>query len=222
MNILIEQGIKVISLTILLGMTLPVSAQDSAAPASGAACPAATGECACEHGAGKHGAHHGKGGPGGMGMGPGMGADMGMARFERMGDELALAETQKQELVMLIEMYRPRMLELVKRGEDSRKAIMTMPPDDPAYNTRAAELSQAAGASAAEMVTLLTELQSNAYALLNDEQQAKYMQLRSERQARIETRKAEIKEQRESGEWQPGMYRQQCKSCPHGATDTAE
>jgi hypothetical protein len=142
-----------------------------------------------------------------MGMGPGMGADMGMALFERMGDELALSETQKQQLVTLIEMYRPRMQELVKRGEDSRKAIMTMAPDDPAYNTRAAELSQAAGASAAEMVTLLTELQSNAYALLNDEQQAKYMQLRSERQARIEAKKAAIKAQRESGEWQPGMYR---------------
>ena len=146
-------------------------------------CPYAKGEGDHE---GKHKGHHNKGMHGQHGeAGP-------MAMFNRMGEELALTEPQKQELAALMEMYRPRIKELAQRGQESTQQLMAMAPNDPAYNLEAARLSQQAGTSAAEMVTLLTELQANAYALLKPEQQAMYMDKRAEMRERMETRKAEM------------------------------
>jgi hypothetical protein len=139
-------------------------------------------------------------------------ADM-MAEFEANMAELNLSETQKQEFATLVELYRPRLQELAARGSDSRKEIVTIAPNDPDYNTKAAELSQLAGATAAEAIILLTELQSNAFALLSNDQQEVFLRLRAEQQAKMEQKKAELKakmeEQRASGEqpaygW-PGM-----------------
>ena len=76
-----------------------------------------------------------------------------MAMFDGMVDELALTAPQKQEMVTLMQMYQPRIKEVVKRGEDSRRALLEMAPDDPAYNVLANEVGQQAGASASEMVS---------------------------------------------------------------------
>ena len=153
-------------------------------------CPHAAADGTCPHhgahGIGMHGHHGGQDGP--MGM------------FGRMGDELALTETQKQDFAALMQIYGPRMKELAGSGADSRRAIMGMAPDDPAYYIEAQKLSQQASAAAAEMVTLLTELQANAYALLTPEQQAKYLSLRAEQMQRMEQRKAEMQARREAGE----------------------
>lgn len=141
----------------------------------------------------------------------------GMDMFERMNTELALTDTQKQELAALLEMYRPRIKELAERGIASGRVMLEIAPDDVAYNTRAAELSQLAGASAAEMVTLLTELQANAYALLTAAQQAKFLDLRAEQREKMEARRASMQAQRESGEWQ-GHH---CMHMPALTEDTA-
>jgi len=150
----------------------------------------------------------------------------GMEFFERLDTALGLSDTQKQELGALLEMYRPRIKELAERGVNSSQALFTVAPDDPAYNTRAAELSQLAGSSATEMVTLLAELQSNAYALLTREQQAKFMELRAEQRARMETMREQMRERRANGDWQPGMHMRHhmgdhaCTPMP-GEVDTA-
>jgi protein CpxP len=159
-------------------------AEDATAPSP--ACPVLQdGEsCRCQHGP-HHGGQHG--GPAGMEL------------FERMGTELALSDTQKQELGALLEMYRPRIKELAERGAKSGQALFDVAPDDPAYNTRAAELSQLAGTTAAEMVTLLTELQASAYALLTPEQQSKFLELRAERRTRMETLRTRMQERRARG-----------------------
>jgi Spy/CpxP family protein refolding chaperone len=151
-----------------------------------------------------HDKGHYKGHPG-MGMHGKPGGSGPMAMFARMGEDLALTEPQKQELAALMEMYRPRIKELAQRGQESRQALMAMAPDDPAYNTEAAKLSEQAGASAAELVTLLTELQANAYALLTPEQQATFLAKRVEMRERMEKRKAEMEARREAGE--PGYGR---------------
>jgi len=158
----------------------------------------ATGTCPHAKGMG-HDMGHGKGHPG-MGMHGMAGGTGAMAMFKRMGEDLALTEPQKQELAALMEMYRPRIKELAQRGQESRQAIMAMAPDDPAYNMEAAKLSEQAGASAAELVTLITELQANAYALLTTEQQATFMAKRVEMRERMEKRKAEMEARREAGE----------------------
>jgi len=190
----------ILAVALLLAAGVLFAQAETAEPGT---CPhalAADGTCPYGH-------HGGQGGP--------------MAMFERMGDELALTETQKQDLASLMQIYAPRMKELAQRGEDSRKAIMGMAPDDPYYNVEADKLSQQAGASAAEMVTLLTELQTNAYALLTAEQQAKYMALRTEQMQRMEQRKAEMQARREAGEpgYGPGYWRghgagkHECQAC---------
>jgi len=173
-------------------------------------CPHAAADGTCPHathGKGMHGHPGGHGGP--------------MAMFENMGDELALTDAQKQEMAALLQIYGPRMKELAERGADSRRAFMGMAPDDPGYNIEADKLGQQAGASATELVALLTELQTNAYALLTPEQQAKYMALRTEQMQRMEQRKAEMQARREAGEpaYGPGYWRghgagkHQCKAC---------
>jgi Spy/CpxP family protein refolding chaperone len=184
---------------------------EPAQPSAGKTCPHAdTGSC--PHGIHGKGAH-GKpmhGGPAGAGP---------LAMFERMGDELGLSEPQKQELAALMQMYRPRIMELGKRGQENSRALLEMAPGDPAYNRMAYELSQQAGASAAELVTLLSELQANAYALLTNEQQSKFMALRAEQRERMEQRKAEMEARREAGEpvFGPGHGHaaggHQCKAC---------
>jgi len=183
--------------------------------ADGQSCPTAeAGDCSCPHN--KHGMGHGKsmhGYPGGPdGAGP-------MAMFDRMGEEVGLTEPQKQELAALMQMYRPRIKELGERGQEDRRALMVMAPNDPAYNKQADVLSKQAGASAAEMVTLLTELQANAYALLSVEQQATFLRLRAEQRQRMEQRKIEMQARREAGApgYGPGsghgMGKHQCKAC---------
>jgi hypothetical protein len=82
---------------------------EPAQPSAGKTCPHAdTGTC--PHG--RHGkSAHGKpmhGGPAGAGP---------LGMFERMGDELALTDPQKQELAALMQMYRPRIMELGERGQ---------------------------------------------------------------------------------------------------------
>jgi Spy/CpxP family protein refolding chaperone len=152
-----------------------------------------------------------------------------MAMFTRMGEELALTEPQKQELAALMEMYRPRIKELAQRGQENLRPLMDMAPDDPAYNKLATELSEQAGASAAEMVTLLTELQANAYALLTTEQQATFMAKRAEMRERMDKRKAEMEARREAGEtgygpgmgmgMNHGMGHRPCKGCAESEQD---
>jgi len=193
----LTQLFPLFSALLLTGIAM---AQDASAPASAdSACPMQTeGHCAC-----KHKGHHADG------------AEH-MDMFNRMGDELGLSDTQKQELATLIEMYRPRMQELAERGAESADEVLQLAPDDPTYSLRATELSSQAGTSAAEMVTLMTELQSNAYALLTSDQQTKFMTLRAEQRARMEQRKAEMKARRASGEYGPGMHsgkQHKCQAC---------
>jgi len=192
------------------------TATETTVNADDQSCPyAKAGDGTCPHH--KHGAGHGKSMHGhSSGAGP-------MAMFDRMGEQLALTEPQKQELAALMQMYRPRIKELGERGQEDIRVLMDMAPDDPAYNKQADELSKQAGASAAEMVALMTELQANAYALLTTDQQATFLRLRAEQRQKMEQRKAEMEARREAGEpvYGPGfghgsghgMGQHQCKAC---------
>jgi Spy/CpxP family protein refolding chaperone len=154
-------------------------------------------------------------------MGGGTGIDM----FERMSTEMALTDVQKQELAALLEMYRPRIKELAERGMTSGQAMLDIAPDDAAYNSRAAELSQLAGATASEMVTLLTELQSNAYALLTETQKTEFLEMRTEQRQKMAAKRASMQERHESGDmtgtkrFEHGMH---CTHMPPPTDSSAE
>ena len=189
-------GNRIASLLLMaISFALSTSILAAEATADGAeqSCPAGEHDCECHHGN-----HHGSSGD----------AD-GMQMFERMREEMGLSDDQMQQLGSLSEMYRPRFKELAQRGTETRQTLLTMAPDDPAYNSTASEMSQLASLTAAEMVTLITELQSNAYALLTTEQQAQYLELRAQQRAKMEAKKAAMEERRKAGDGQG----YQCKAC---------
>lgn len=139
------------------------------------------------------GGHKGPGSSMGSGMGSGMGAGMhgaeGMGMPAKLAEKLDLSEQQKQDFLTLMELYAPRFKEIAARGKAEREALITTAPDAATYAELAARVSQEAGLAAAEVVTLMAELQSNVYALLNSEQQAKYLALRDEQQQRMQDRR---------------------------------
>jgi Spy/CpxP family protein refolding chaperone len=139
------------------------------------------------------GGHKGPGSSMGSGMGSGMGAGMhgaeGMGMPAKLAEKLDLSEQQKQDFLTLMELYAPRFKEIAARGKAEREALITTAPDAATYAELAARVSQEAGLAAAEVVTLMAELQSNVYALLNSKQQAKYLALRDEQQQRMQDRR---------------------------------
>jgi protein CpxP len=128
--------------------------------------------------------------PGG-GHGPG---GMGMSMMPKMAEKLGLSEAQKQDMAALVEMYQPRFKAIAARGKADREALLAMAPDDPAYGELTASVSQEAGLAAAEVVTLMSELQGNVYALLSPEQQAKYLELRASQKAKMQEHRDRRKE----------------------------
>ena len=132
--------------------------------------------------------------PGGghaSGHGPG---SMDMSMMPRMGEKLGLSETQKQDMAALVEMYQPRFKAIAARGKADRDALLAMAPDDSAYGDLTAKVSEEAGLAAAEVVTLMGELQGNVYALLTPEQQAKYLELRAAQRQKMQEHRDRRKE----------------------------
>ena len=78
-----------------------------------------------------------------------------------------------------------------------------MVPDDSDYAELSARVSQEAGLAAAEVVTLLAELQGTVYALLTPEQQATYLELRASREQRMQDRRERYQQ---GNHHKPGKY----------------
>jgi hypothetical protein len=152
------------------------------------------------------GGHHGGGmmqGADGMGIPP------------RLVEKLNLSEQQKQDFLTLTGLYGPRFKEIAKRGQADRETLAALAPDAPDYGELSARVSQEAGLAAAEVVILMTELQTNVYALLNEEQQAEYLSMRAALRQRMEDKRASW----EAGERPPhhGKHHAEGKQCPHHA-----
>lgn len=175
-------------LSALLLSAAPLAAEDK--PSEHGACPHHNNVegGACSH----HGAHckHGKG------YGPRSEADM--AKMREQMDALGLTDTQKQEMASLFGIYQPRIREIVERGHADREALVMATPGSDDYNSLVGTVSQEASASAGEMVVLMAELQSNAFALLTDEQQAKYLALKADAREKAAAKAEEAKAKREA------------------------
>jgi Spy/CpxP family protein refolding chaperone len=157
-------------------------------------------------------------GPGGS-MGSGMHGGEGMGIPARMAEKLDLSEQQKQDFLTLMQLYGPRLKEIGARGNAEREALATTAPDDDAYAELSARVSQEAGLAAAEVVTLMAELQSNVYALLNSEQQTKYLALRDEMQQRMQDRRERGQNGEKPGHHGKGFggHHGAGEQCPHHA-----
>lgn len=91
---------------------------------------------------------------------------------------LELTEKQKQEFATLLQLYQPRVTELRKRGEAARQQLLSTIPGAIEYSALVDEVAAEASRTAGELVVLLSELQSNAYALLTPAQQSQWQELK--------------------------------------------
>ncbi|MGI9289948.1 MAG: Spy/CpxP family protein refolding chaperone [Gammaproteobacteria bacterium] len=152
---------------------------------------------------------------GGHTGGSAMQSGEGMGIPPKLAEELDLSQQQQQDLLALTQLYAPRIKEVAERGKADRERLALMAPDDSGYSVLSAEVSQEAGLAAAEVVTLMTELQANLYALLSEDQQAKYLALREEQRAKMEAKR----EAWENGERPEHKHGEQC---PHHAEHHGE
>ena len=93
------------------------------------------------------------------------------------GDELGLTGQQKTDIQIIIADYMPRYRDLAKIGRDTAAGLMRMSPDSPDYVSETQKASATAASSAAELVTLLSEMRGKLHAVLTDAQRQKFQEL---------------------------------------------
>jgi Spy/CpxP family protein refolding chaperone len=93
------------------------------------------------------------------------------------GDELGLTGQQKTDIQIIIADYMPRYRDLAKIGRETATGLMRMSPDDPQYITETQKASATAASSAAELVTLMSEMRGKLHAVLSSEQRLKLQEL---------------------------------------------
>jgi Spy/CpxP family protein refolding chaperone len=86
--------------------------------------------------------------------------------------ELGLTGQQKADIQIILGDYGPRFRDLAQIGRDTARSLLSMAPDDPEYIARTQDASALAASSAAEIVTLLSELRGMLYAVITPEQRA--------------------------------------------------
>ena len=89
------------------------------------------------------------------------------------GDELGLTGQQRTDIQIIMADYMPRYRDLAKLGRETASSLMRMSPDDPAYVEQTQKASATAASSAAELVTLLSEMRGKLYAVLTEAQRQK-------------------------------------------------
>ena len=142
-----------------------------------------------------------------------------MRHLESMAAKLNLTDAQKKDFAALVDLYKPRFEQLVKRGEADRDELFDMAPDDPSYSSQTDLVSQDASRSAAEAVTLIAELQGLVYGLLTPEQQDIFLGLRAEQRARMEERRARYRAgdfDHRKGKQRHCRHMKSGGSCSHG------
>ena len=97
------------------------------------------------------------------------------------GDELGLTGQQRTDIQIIMADYMPRYRDLAKIGRETASSLMRMSPDDPEYVDKTQKASATAASSAAELVTLLSEMRGKLYAVLSDEQRQKLKELMESR-----------------------------------------
>ncbi len=93
------------------------------------------------------------------------------------GDELGLTGQQRTDIQIIMADYMPRYRDLAKIGRETASGLMRISPDDPEYVDQTQKASATAASSAAELVTLLSEMRGKLYAVLGDEQWQKLQEL---------------------------------------------
>lgn len=99
------------------------------------------------------------------------------SKFTQFADELGLTGQQRTDIQIIIADYMPRYRDLSQLGRDTAKELLDMAPDAPEYVEATQKASATAASSAAELVTLLSEMRAKLYAVLTVEQRTKLHEL---------------------------------------------
>lgn len=110
----------------------------------------------------------------GSGQHPFGDSDNAIAHF---ADELGLTGQQRTDIQIIIADYMPRYRDLAELGRDSAAGLLRLAPDSPEYVVETQKASATAASSAAELVTLLSEMRAKLYAVLSPEQRQKLQEL---------------------------------------------
>jgi Spy/CpxP family protein refolding chaperone len=99
------------------------------------------------------------------------------SKFTQFADELGLTGQQRTDIQIIIADYMPRYHDLGQLGRTTANELLNMAPDAPGYVEATQKASATAASSAAELVTLLSEMRAKLYAVLTVEQRAKLQEL---------------------------------------------
>lgn len=97
--------------------------------------------------------------------------------FEKFGDELGLSGQQRTDIQIIIADYIPRYRDLAKLGRDTAAGLLSLDPTSSEYLDATQKASATAASSAAELVTLLSEMRAKLYAVLTAEQRQTFRDL---------------------------------------------
>lgn len=123
----------------------------------------------------RHGGHGGYG----PSMFRGGGHDFGLHMLNRMADKLDLAPEQREQIEEIVQTAKPKLKELGQSMHELRFQLMEISPNDPAYSTVVAEVSQASADLARDMVLLTSDVRVRVYSVLTLEQQAKAAEMKA-------------------------------------------
>ncbi len=132
--------------------------------------------------------------PPGPPPGPGPGGPPGLmlpgllpphALLGRLADQLGLSPEQRQTVKGFFDQARPGLEQLHKQMRANTELLMKTAPDDPAYQTVVATVSQSAADLAAQFVLQASQLRSQVHGALTQEQRNKLVLLESDLQAHL-------------------------------------
>lgn len=132
-------------------------------------------------------------------MGGGMVAPGEVGLIERMADRLKLTDDQRQKIRGLTESARPDMEAIRDQQRQNMESLRKTRPDNPAYQSRVAEVSRNAGELTARAISNGAQLYLQVWTVLTPEQRTQLESLAAEMRGRMEERMKQRRERRKDG-----------------------
>jgi Spy/CpxP family protein refolding chaperone len=108
----------------------------------------------------------------------------------RMADQLGLTPEQRQAVKGFFEQAKPGFEQLHKQMRANAELLLKTQPDDPAYQTVVASVSQSAAELASQFVLQASQLRAQVHSVLTPEQRVKLVALEANLHARAQDRRA--------------------------------
>ncbi|HUO80547.1 MAG TPA: hypothetical protein VMU00_10435 [Steroidobacteraceae bacterium] len=102
-----------------------------------------------------------------------------------LAEQLKLSGAQRQAIRGCFEQARPGLVQLRRQLEDGTELLARTAPDDPAYQSVVANVSQSAADLAARFVLQTSQLRAEVHALLTPEQRSRLAALEAQQRAAL-------------------------------------